>query len=172
MLLTAAGTAVYAAPGYLVFLRQGAVVAQRFDAGSRRLRGTPLAIRELVDAPASYSGSPVVAVSQDGLLVQRELRSTNTRVDILDREGRLQKTLALPESHISNIIINNNNNNNNKHTHTHTHTHTQPTNHQSSSTTSPPTTPTPACFDLAHQIIRQCADGELLGNAQAGTCPS
>jgi Tol biopolymer transport system component len=98
VLLTASGIAVYAAPDHVVFLRQGAVVAQRFDAVARQLRGTPLPIRELVDATASYSGSPVVAVSRTGILVQRELRSTNTRVDILDRDGRRQQTLALPES--------------------------------------------------------------------------
>ena len=98
VLLAASGIAVFAAPDHVLFLRQGAVVAQRFDPAALRLQGTPLPIRELVDATASYSGSPVVAVSRTGILAQRELRSTNTRVDILDREGRRQMTLPLPDS--------------------------------------------------------------------------
>ena len=73
-------------------------MAQRFDAGGRRLRGKPLPIRELVDVTASYSGSPVVAASRDGILVQRELRAVNTRVEILGRDGRRLQTLGLPES--------------------------------------------------------------------------
>jgi serine/threonine protein kinase len=94
--LTANSTAIYTEPGYLVFNRQGTVLAQPFDAGGPRLTGTPQPIRDLVDATASYSGSPVVMASRGGVLVQRELRSTDTRVEFLGRSGQALGALSLP----------------------------------------------------------------------------
>jgi Tol biopolymer transport system component len=96
VVLSANSTAVYAGSGYLLFNRQGTVLAQAFDAGELRLDGTPHPIRDLVDATASYSGSPVLMTSRDGVLVQRELRSTDTRVEFLDRAGQARGALALP----------------------------------------------------------------------------
>lgn len=98
VVLGAHSSAAYAAPGYLVFLQRGSVMAQRFDPGSRRLSGTPRPIREIPDTRGSYSGSPMVTVSNDGALVFREPRSTHTRLDLLDLSGRVVRTLDLPEA--------------------------------------------------------------------------
>ncbi len=97
VVLSANSTAVFAGSGYLLFNRQGTVLAQPFDARRAQLTGTPQPIRDLVDATASYSGSPVVMTSRDGVLVQRELRSTDTRVEFLDRSGKALGSLSLPD---------------------------------------------------------------------------
>ncbi|MBI5835788.1 MAG: serine/threonine-protein kinase [Candidatus Eisenbacteria bacterium] len=101
IVLSSTGAPVYAEPGYLLYNRQGTVVAQRFDGRSRRLRGSPQPVRGLVDASGSYSGSPVVMASRAGVLVQRDVRSANDRVDLLDISGKALSTLALPENYYS-----------------------------------------------------------------------
>jgi len=97
ILLAATSTAVYAPPGYLVYVRQGAVVVQRYRAGADKPEGAPQPIRELLDVTASYSGSPGVSVSGNGIMIQNERRANTTRIDILDRTGRRLRTLPLPQ---------------------------------------------------------------------------
>ena len=90
---TAMGAAVFA-QGFLVFNRDGAIVAQRFDAESMQTSGSPQPIRDLIDVAASYSGSPIVSASRDGILVQREPASVDERIDILDRTGKVLGNLT------------------------------------------------------------------------------
>ena len=99
--VTANSSAIYAHPGYLVFMRQSTVFAQRFDAKALRTSGPAQALRDLKDVLGSYSGSPIVSVSADGMLVQAAPRTGNERVDVLDREGRLLGTLPLPSGTFS-----------------------------------------------------------------------
>ena len=85
----------YVAPGYLVFFQNQSIMAQPFDPETFKLHGTPRVIRDLGDATANYSGSFVVGASDDGTLIQREIRSNLTRVSLLDRAGSPIRTLPL-----------------------------------------------------------------------------
>ena len=62
--------AVYAAPGYLVFFRDGAVRARRFDATSLQPSGPALALPGLDFISMNADGAPMVAVSANGVIVQ------------------------------------------------------------------------------------------------------
>ena len=96
IILSASGRATYAAPGYLLFNQNGSILAQPFDAGSLKLSGTPTVVRGLKDASGQYSGSPMLGVSRDGILIQREVQQSNTRLELVDRGGRSLRQLALP----------------------------------------------------------------------------
>jgi dipeptidyl aminopeptidase/acylaminoacyl peptidase len=82
--------------GYMLFNQNESVMAQPFDMAALKLTGTPQVVRGLGNASASYSGSPVVETSAAGILVQREIRSDDTRVTLLDRAGHPVRQLPLP----------------------------------------------------------------------------
>ncbi len=67
-LLQADSNAVYAAPGYLLFLRGDSLMAQPFDAGSQKLKGEAFPIAEHVASPQQFRLG-LFTVSQTGLLV-------------------------------------------------------------------------------------------------------
>ena len=96
VIASAYGLAVYAHPGYIVYNNQGTIVAQPFDPGSFKTTGSPAPIPGLEDASGSYSGSPVVTVSRGGTLVQRELRSLDGRIELLDRSRGLSRPASIP----------------------------------------------------------------------------
>ena len=95
-LLTANSVATYTAPGYLMFRRQGAIFAQRFDARSIRCIGPPRAFRGLEGAGSLNVGAPIVSASQQGVLAQLISSSTDERLEAFDRSGRSLAKLPLP----------------------------------------------------------------------------
>jgi hypothetical protein len=98
VVLTARSKAEFAAPGCLVFTRQGVILAQRCDPRTLRVRGEPTPVPGLRDVAGSYSGSPIVSVSGDGTLVQQPRNPDDMRVEVWDRQGRRLQTLALPQA--------------------------------------------------------------------------
>ena len=94
-LMSANGCPVFAPPGDLVFQRGEALMAQRFDPGSRKLSGDPFSIG---DAPAvtQFSGHPCVSASNDGVLAWQNAGSPDTRVVLADRAGHEARALGLP----------------------------------------------------------------------------
>jgi dipeptidyl aminopeptidase/acylaminoacyl peptidase len=86
---------VYASAGYLLFIRDGTLMAQRFDAKSLSVRGdaVPVADGALENTPYSRS---VVSVSDDGVLAFGELRSQAgpSRLRWMDRTGRQVGTVG------------------------------------------------------------------------------
>jgi Tol biopolymer transport system component len=66
-LLQTDSDALYAAPGYLLFLRGDTLLAQRFDAGSIELEGEAIPVAENIPYPSFRLG--LFSVSQTGLLV-------------------------------------------------------------------------------------------------------
>jgi len=81
--------AVYAPPGYLLFVRQGTLVAQRFDAGSLRLTGEAMPLAEHAGANlALWHG--VFAVSENGILAYQAGNAVgeNGRLLWFDRSGK------------------------------------------------------------------------------------
>jgi eukaryotic-like serine/threonine-protein kinase len=97
---TADGAPVYAAPGYLVFLRDRNLVAQRFDAGSMRLQGDPVT---LPDTPGSSisTGYRAATVSTNGTLAYLNGAVTNSRLTWYDRSGRTLGVVPVPAAQYS-----------------------------------------------------------------------
>jgi dipeptidyl aminopeptidase/acylaminoacyl peptidase len=93
-LVRADSQAAYAAPGYLLYLRDGALLAQAFDARALRVTGEPQRLLDDVDffAPTGVAG---FSVSQEGTLVARQ-RQRPSRLAWLDRAGRETGTLLEP----------------------------------------------------------------------------
>ena len=80
-------SAVYA-NGFLLFVRDSTLMAQRFDLGSRTTRGEPRATQETVQIDRSTWNIPV-AVSNNGVLVYGLSGSSgNNRAGLYDRAGR------------------------------------------------------------------------------------
>ena len=106
IIVTGQGVAVFARPGFLVFNRDGAIVAQRFNPRSMKTTGNPQPIRDLTDVTGNYSGSPAVSASAGGVLVQREPASIDERVDILDRTGKALGSLpGLPSGSFAELRV-------------------------------------------------------------------
>ena len=91
--------AVYAAPGYLVFFRDGSVRARRFDATSLQPSGPALAVPGLDFISMSADGAPMVSVSANGVIAQPAISEQPQVLAWLDRHGVVGDTLPLPEAH-------------------------------------------------------------------------
>jgi eukaryotic-like serine/threonine-protein kinase len=81
--------AVYALPGYLLFVRQGILMAERFDASQLRLDGDAEPVAEHVGVNAITSRA-IFAVSETGLLVYEAANATGDtdRLVWYDRTGK------------------------------------------------------------------------------------
>ena len=88
LVVAAKSTLAYAAPGYLLFLRERHLVAQPFDARSLQITGDPFPVAENIQYFPQTSGA-LFSVSENGLLVyQAESSSVLSRLLWLDRSGR------------------------------------------------------------------------------------
>ena len=89
-------TAVYAPPGFLLFVRASKLIAQRVDASSMAPVG---ASRELLDQAhyAVGSGYAPASVSTGGLLAYWDGTTVSTELAWLDRQGNRLTTLPVPE---------------------------------------------------------------------------
>jgi Tol biopolymer transport system component/DNA-binding winged helix-turn-helix (wHTH) protein len=94
-LVTSNGNAVYL-PGYLLFLRNGTLMAQRFDAGRLELTGEAFAVANEVEYLSSVARG-LFSVSETGTLIyQRESGATFSQLVWFDREGKRVGTLGAP----------------------------------------------------------------------------
>jgi hypothetical protein len=90
-LFKADSQAVYAPPGFLVYLRGNTLVAQPFDADALRVTGEPVRIAEKVDRDgASRRGA--FSVSQNGVLAYHP--ASETQLVWFDRGGGSLKAIA------------------------------------------------------------------------------
>ena len=85
---TTESLAQYLAPGYLVFARDGTLLAQRFDADSARVSGDPIALAEPVAEFAS-PGWAAFAVSATGAIAYQS-PGGRARLSWFDRAGHRQ----------------------------------------------------------------------------------
>jgi Tol biopolymer transport system component len=76
----------YAAPGYLLFVRDRTLVAQKFDPGSLTLQGDPIPLGE--DLGTDTVGLASFSVSRTGVLVYRGGELTGSRLVWVDRNGK------------------------------------------------------------------------------------
>jgi dipeptidyl aminopeptidase/acylaminoacyl peptidase len=77
----------YASPGYLLFLQDGNVMAQAFDARKLTLGGQPVVLANGV-AHGYNSQTSDFSVSANGVLVWRSLSSATRRLAWFDRSGK------------------------------------------------------------------------------------
>ena len=101
LLLQGFSNAVYAAPGYLLFIEQGALMAERFDAGELRLTGnaTPIAenvVQNFVVFRSTFS------VSDSGMLVYQGGANGGTFALLrYDRSGKQIGEIGVPGEYYS-----------------------------------------------------------------------
>jgi len=90
------GPAIYTAPGYLVFMRGGVLMAQAFDAKRLELHGAPVPVTDHVGA-VSNGNLGAFSVSNNGVLVFRPgTTQSDTQMVWMDRSGNRLGTLGAP----------------------------------------------------------------------------
>ena len=86
----------YVAPGWLLFIRQGTLWAQRFDLARRTISGEPIAVADSV-AFEPIDGTGAFSTSDAGVMAYRVGRPSVTRLSWFDRSGNALGTLGSPE---------------------------------------------------------------------------
>jgi DNA-binding winged helix-turn-helix (wHTH) protein/Tol biopolymer transport system component len=94
LLDTAAG-AVYAAPGYLLFLRNGAIVARRFDVNALRFIGAAAIVTTTSASAVTESGVGTISASNTGLLTYGG-DTPEAHLVWFDRRGQSLGTIGAP----------------------------------------------------------------------------
>jgi Tol biopolymer transport system component/predicted Ser/Thr protein kinase len=94
-LMKAAGVPVYVEPGYLLYDRNGRLVAHRFDARKRRLVGEPVSIGD-EPGPSDWLGAPSVRASRQDVIVYYRQNVIPTELAWFDRTGRRTGTVPVP----------------------------------------------------------------------------
>jgi serine/threonine protein kinase/Tol biopolymer transport system component len=97
-LTTADSTGFYMAPGWLLFVRQGTLVAQRFDLSRMEITGDSVAVADrLAD---SFVGVPAFSVAANGLVAYRAGTGNGRQLTWLDRSGKVLGTLGPPDFNV------------------------------------------------------------------------
>jgi Tol biopolymer transport system component len=97
--LDADSNAIYVSPGYLLFIREGRLLAQPFDAKRLRISGEPFPIAEQV-----HSFGPLhqgyFSASQNGVLAYVNAQSMFSHLVWVDRTGREVGTVGPPGDYV------------------------------------------------------------------------
>jgi eukaryotic-like serine/threonine-protein kinase len=100
---------VYADPGWLLYARQGVLVALPFDARTRKVTGEPVTLGDepsmILDPSTSWTAGHSVSVSNTGSLAYYSASSQNTVATWYDVNGTPAGTLMLPPGHYESIAI-------------------------------------------------------------------
>ena len=100
---------VYANPGWLLYSRQGVLVAHAFDPKSLTLTGDPIQMEDepsmVLDPAISFTSGRPISVSATGALAYYSSPSANTVAEWYDAEGRPAGTLDLPQGHYEHVTI-------------------------------------------------------------------
>jgi hypothetical protein len=95
---------VWAPPGYLLFVREGTLFAQRMDAKTFQLEGEPIAVAQDV-AFNERNGRHAVFASSNGVLVYRGVAPGRIRqLTWYDREGKPLGTVGKPGAFINHSL--------------------------------------------------------------------
>ena len=86
---------VWAEPGYLLFVREGVLFAQRMNANTYQLGGEPLAVAQDIFTN-TINGRSHFAVSQTGLLAYRSGTNRTRQLEWCDREGNVLSPAGKP----------------------------------------------------------------------------
>jgi Tol biopolymer transport system component len=93
--LNATSPALYAAPGYLLFVRDRTLMAQPFDPRALRSGGDAQPVLDNVDMN-EVNGHPVVTASATGVLVLEKTRAPSDQIVWYDRSGSSISTTGTP----------------------------------------------------------------------------
>ena len=96
ILLGAISRVVYAPPGYLLYVHQGALVAQPFDSQKLKLSGNPTTLAESIEEVGDNHEFDF-SVSNTGMLVY-QFSSRKTELVWLDRSGKKVGTVGDPDT--------------------------------------------------------------------------
>jgi serine/threonine protein kinase/Tol biopolymer transport system component len=91
--------AAYAPPGYLLFRREAALMAQAFDADKLQLTGDPFPIAEQVGSDAA-TFQTFFSVSQTGVLAYNSGGSGKTQLAWMDRGGKQNGLVGQPGNYL------------------------------------------------------------------------
>ena len=94
-LLNTDSSAVYAPPGFLLFLRERTLMAQAFDASSFQLSGEPFPIAEQVGQNLAI-GRAFFSVSETGVLTFLSANTPTTQLAWFDRAGKQLSVVGSP----------------------------------------------------------------------------
>jgi eukaryotic-like serine/threonine-protein kinase len=94
-IMTAGSAPVYADPGYLIFAREGRLVAQRFDCSSLRPTGRAFSLSDELP-PTQTEGAALLCAPARGALLYVASKTPNTQLEWFDRSGRPTGTVSLP----------------------------------------------------------------------------
>ena len=93
--VAASSNAIYSPPGYLLFLREATLMAQRFDADKLDTIGDPVPIAEqVVNYRSAVDG--LFSCSQNGVLVYASGGNGGLQLGFFDRSGKLVSTVGAP----------------------------------------------------------------------------
>jgi len=95
LLLQANSEAQYTPPGYLLFVREGTLTAQIFDASRRALSGEPFPVADHVQFDPYGGVLAPFSASENGVLAYRN-ENENTQLAFVDREGRQLQGVGPP----------------------------------------------------------------------------
>jgi Tol biopolymer transport system component len=102
-------TPVYADPGYLLYARQGVLVAQPFDVKTLKIAGDPIRLEDepasIMDPTTSFTAGQSVSVSTTGALAYFAAASNDTTATWYDTSGLALGTVDLPAGHYDNCRI-------------------------------------------------------------------
>ena len=99
ILFSAVTRIAYAPPGYLLYVSQGALVAQPFDAAKLKVTGDPTIVAEHV-ADVGENHEFDFSVSDDGVLAY-QTGSANSQFVWFDRTGKKLEAVAVPDNYSS-----------------------------------------------------------------------
>jgi len=89
-LLQAASSVVYSPDGYLLFVREGNLLAQRFDAARLKLSGEPVSVAEAMNylGSAVPDGYEAYSAARGGILTFRASDAATLQLGWFDRSGK------------------------------------------------------------------------------------
>ena len=97
-LIAADSNAAYSPPGYLLFVRDGALMAQPFDADKLRITGDAVPIADQVDSQTTRAQNQF-SISQNGVLAYTSGGSGGgSLLTWFDRSGKVTGTLGAPNA--------------------------------------------------------------------------
>jgi len=103
-ILASGAAATYAEPGYLLFVRNGRLTAQRFDRRRLEPTGKPTPLGE-APPPSSWAGAPSASASANGVLAHLAAGLPDTKLVWLDRSGKPQGTVPVPPGRYENLSL-------------------------------------------------------------------
>jgi Tol biopolymer transport system component len=95
-IVSAGSNAVYAAPGYLLYMRDNALVAQRFDSGSYLLSGEPHTVSDEVRYLPSIDLALFSVAGKGSLVAQTGKGAARSQLTWFDRNGKSIGTVGSP----------------------------------------------------------------------------